>query len=349
MLLSSLAESVYWFGRYMERAENTARMILVNDSLLLDIPPHCNPGWAPIIQITGSADAYFAQHDSADERSVVRFLLMDRGKNPGSMVNSIDMARENLRTTRALFPSPVWEVVNDLHSYVQEHSASALTRRRRYTFLRRVIDDCHTLAGKLAVTTSRDEIFEFVRMGYNLERADMTSRIIDVRADNLLSDHGEGLQPFDDIQWKSVLDSLAAWQTYRRCIRIQVNGVEILRFLLKDRQFPRSVDHCLGQLEQSFYALAMGDAPRQALHETRRKLREARMEGLAGRRLHDFIDDLQQGFNTIHDELSMRYFEGREILPDTGRSRPQAGSALYRRDTFPEAPTAAEPEVATTG
>ena len=164
MLLSSLAESVYWFGRYMERTENTARMILVNDSLLLDIPQHCNPGWAPIIQITGSAAAYFEQHDSADERNVVRFLLMDRGDNPGSMINSINLARENLRTTRALFPSPVWEVVNDLHSYVNEHSASALTRKRRYTFLRQVIDDCHTLAGKLAVSTSCDESCLVVRI-----------------------------------------------------------------------------------------------------------------------------------------------------------------------------------------
>ena len=80
MLLSSLAECVYWFGRYMERTENTARMILVNDSLLLDIPPHCNPGWGPIIQITGSAEAYFEHHESAEERSVVRFLLVDSRK-----------------------------------------------------------------------------------------------------------------------------------------------------------------------------------------------------------------------------------------------------------------------------
>ncbi len=320
MLLSSLAECVYWFGRYMERTENTARMVLVNDSLLLDIPPHCNPGWGPIIQITGSADAYFEHHESADERSVVRFLLVDSRNNPGAMLNSIDLARENLRTTRALFPSPVWEVVNDLHGFVKSHSSSALTRKRRYKFLRNVIDACHTLAGKLAVTTSHDEIYEFVRMGYNLERADMTSRIVDVRAENLFAEGGDGLQPFDDIQWKSVLDSLAAWQTYRRCIHMQISREAILRFLLKDRQFPRSIDHCLGQLEQSLYMLAMEDTPRHALQRTRRKLREARTGHLVGSRLHEFIDDLQRGFISIHNELASHYFEARDSLPvDAGR------------------------------
>lgn len=349
MLLASLAECVYWFGRYMERTENTARMILVNDSLLLDIPPHCNPGWAPIIQITGSAEAYLRQYDNADERSVVRFLLMDAGNNPGSMLNSINRARDNLRTTRALFPGPIWEVVNDLHGYVKTQSSSALTRKRRYKFLRQVIDYCHTLAGKLAVTTSHDEIFEFVRMGYNLERADMTSRIIDVRADNLLNGSGDGLQPFEDIQWKSVLDSLAAWQTYRRCIHVQVSGVHILRFLLNDRQFPRAIDHCLGQLEQSLYALAVGDTPRKALQETRRKLREVRIEHLAGERLHKFIDDLQQGFGAIHDELAGRYFESLEVLPESGRGKPAAEGWARDQGKLPAGAFTPSREFAPTG
>lgn len=315
MLLSSLAECVYWFGRYIERAESTARMILVNDSLLLDIPAHCNPGWAPIVQITGSSSTFFRRYDSANERNVIRFLLVDRDDNPGALLNSIALARENLRTTRALFPKPVWEVVNDLHGYVKENYSSALTRKQRYRFLRKVIDACHLLTGKLAVTCSHDEIYEFVRMGLNLERADMTSRVIDVRTESLLEPRSEGLLPFDDIQWKSVLDSLAAWQMYRRCVHIQISGTEVLRFLLKNRQFPRAIDHCLVQLEQSLYTLAVNDTPRRALLETRRKLREVRIESIVGKHLHDFIDELQLGFNDIHAEISGHYFESREALP----------------------------------
>lgn len=335
MLLSSLAESVYWFGRYIERTENTARMILVNDSLLLDLPSHCDLGWTPILQITGGTEAFLAHYDRADEHSAIRFLLTDCEHNPGALLNSIDRARENLRTTRALFPNPVWEVVNDLHSYVKEQHMSALTRQRRYRFLRRVIDGCHLLAGKLAATTSHDDIHEFVRMGLNLERADMTSRVIDIRARDLFQVSTDGLLPFDDIQWKSVLDSLAAWQMYRRCIHIRVSGVEVLRFLLKDRQFPRAINHCLAQLEQSFYLLAVSDAPRHTLLETRRKLRDVRVEAIIGAPLTRFIDELQGGFNGIHAELTQRYFEGRTVLT------PVAGEAPASRPATPVVDTAA--------
>lgn len=108
MLLSSLAEHIYWFGRYIERTENTARLILVNDNLLLDLPVQGNPGWAPVIQITGSSDTFYEHHRDATERSVIRYLVADCKNNSGAMLNSIAQARENLRTCRAVFPKPVW-------------------------------------------------------------------------------------------------------------------------------------------------------------------------------------------------------------------------------------------------
>lgn len=319
MLLSSLAECVYWFGRYIERAENTARMILVNDSLLLDIPSHCDPGWQQIIHITGNSSSFFEHYDKPDERNVIRFLLMDSENNPGALVNSITMARNNLRYARALFPKPVWEVAGELHSYAQSHHAGALTGNERYKFLRRIIDTCHLLQGKLAVTSSHDEIYEFTQMGFNLERADMTSRVINIAAKDLVHGNADGLQPFADIQWKSVLDSLAAWQMYRRRVHIGVNGADVLRFLLKDQCFPRAINHCLLQLEQSLYTLAIKDTPRNALRDTRKQLRNVDVEGLSGERLHQFIDQLQLGFNAIHEELSWHYFEGRESAGDAAK------------------------------
>ncbi len=322
MLLSSLAEHIYWFGRYIERTENTARMILVNDSLLLDIPAHCDPGWAPVIQITGSSDTFYHHYQDASERNVVRYLLMDSKKNPGAMMNSTAQARENLRTCRAVFPKPAWEVVNNLHSYVKENHTLALSRKQRYGFLRQVIDYCHLVVGKLAVSISHDDIYEFARMGFNLERADMTSRVIDVRSQSLLPAEDGELRPFEDIQWKSVLDSLAAWQMYRRGAHLHISGKEVLRFLLQDRHFPRSISHCLRQLEQSLYALAVDDAPRQALLETQGKVRNANVSRLVGSQLHNYIDDLQCNFMAIHGELSARYFEGRDISSNSGNQLP---------------------------
>jgi uncharacterized alpha-E superfamily protein len=309
VLLSSLAKNLYWFGRYIERVENTARVVMVNDSRLLDIPPQWNLGWEPLIQITSGTKAFYEHYDDANEHNVVYFLLMDIEHNPGAMLNSINLARENLRPTRALFPNPIWEVTNELHSYLKEHYDMALTHHQRYKFLRKVIDYCHLLAGKLAVTSNHDEIYEFLCIGCNLERADMTSRIVDIKAESLLKSDLGGSLPFEEIQWKSVLDSLAAWQMYRRRIHVQVSGVEVLRFLLQDKQFPRSINYSLAQLEQSLYALAVENSPRKALLETKRKLIDTRVDKLVDSQFHHFIDELQIGFNAIHQELSQRYFE----------------------------------------
>ncbi len=264
----------------------------------------------PLLQITSRAETFFQHYASPEEQSVVYFLLMDDEHNPDAMLNSITLARENLRTTRAIFPNPIWEVINELHDYLEENYTMALTRKQRYPFLRKVIDCCHLLAGKLAATTNHDEIYEFLRIGRNLERADMTTRIIDVGVLNLLKRDPDSLQPFEDIQWKSVLDSLAAWQMYRRKIQVKIDGSEVLGFLLNDKQFPRSVNHCLMQLEESLYSLGVKAIPRRALMETRNTLREIHRNNIEGESLHEFIDDLQRGFNAVHEELNRSYFAG---------------------------------------
>ena len=328
MLLSSLAESVYWFARYIERSENIARMILVNDGLLLDIPPHCNPGWAPLVHISGGSDLFYRHYDAASERNVIRYLAVDRDNNPSAMLNCVVNARENFRAARALFPKPVWEVLNNLHTYVEANQMAVLLGKQRYGFLRQVIDLCHLIGGKLATTMSHDDIYEFARMGFNLERADMTSRVIDVRAQSMLKTGAAELQPFEDIQWKSVLDSLAAWQMYRRSAPVRINGVDVLHFLLKDRHFPRAVSHCLMQLEQSLYALAGEDIPRQALSDARRKVNEVNVGAIVGDQLHRYVDELQLQFIAMHDELALRYFAAGDEPPaaasDTGPAAPGA-------------------------
>ena len=342
MLLSSLAEHIYWFGRYIERVENTARLILVNDSLLLDIPPQCDTGWAPLIRITGSSDCFYRHHEDASEQNIIRFLVIDCERNPGSMVNSINHARENLRTCRALFPKPVWESINNLHLHINENNFAALTGKQRYRFLRRTIDECHLIAGKLAVSMSHDDIYEFVRMGFNLERADMTSRVIDVRSQHLLQAHGEELKPFDDIQWKSILDSLAAWQMYRRCAHIHINARAVLRFLLLDRHFPRSINHCLLQLAASPYALAVNDAPRQALLETQRQLMNTDIDAVLGSGLHAYIDDLQLRFMAIHDDLSSRSFATADISATNRVMEGAAAGVLHKKENGLGKPTVLE-------
>ena len=308
MLLSSLAERVYWFSRYVERVENTARIILVNNNLLMDTPRTITLGWSPIVSITGCADIFYDYHTEATEQNVMRFLVMD-SHNPNCMLNTLSQARENLRTSRAIFPREVWETLNDLHNYVKANKSTALSRRNRYEFLRHVIDTCHTISGKLSATMSHDLTYDFVRLGRNIERADMTTRVIDVRAGNLLPKHTEDLKPFDDIQWKSVLDSLAAYVVYRRCVHVRVRGTEVLSFLLKDLYFPRSLMFCLNEIEQSIKVLPLNEASLKISRKAQRVVKRADVAHLANDELNSFIDKLQLILMDLNEQLTQTYFQ----------------------------------------
>lgn len=312
MLLSSVAERVYWFARYVERVENTARMILVNNNLLMDMPRNSTLGWAPLVSITALADTFYEKYQDANERNVLKFLVMD-SSNKSCMLCTLHNARENLRTSRAIFPRAVWETLNDLYCYARENKAVVLTRRNRYTFLRHIIDSCHLISGKLSASMSHDQIYEFVRLGRNIERADMTSRVIDVRADNLLPKHDEELKPFEDIQWKSVLDSLAAYQMYRRYVHVRVRGVEVLGYLLQDKNFPRAIQHCLLQVEQCLRKLPVNEAPQYALVRAQRKVKNVDVKKIVGDNLNSYINDLQLIIIDLNAELTSSYFEGKEV------------------------------------
>ena len=278
------------------------------------MPRKSTLGWEPIVSITGIAETFYKHHKQASERNVMRFLVMDTN-NQSFMLHSLAGARENLRTSRAIFPRAVWETLNDLNTYAIENKAKALTRRERYQFMQHVIDSCHLISGKLSASMSHDQIYEFVRMGRNIERADMTSRVIDVRAENLLPKRAEDMKPFSDIQWKSVLDSLAGYQMYRRYVHVRVRGVEVLRYLLQDAYFPRAINHCLDQFEQCLRNLPRNEAPQYALVRAQRLVRHADVDRLVHGDLNDFINDVQLALIDINAELTATYFEGKDISP----------------------------------
>jgi uncharacterized alpha-E superfamily protein len=321
MLLSSVAERVYWLARYIERAENTARIILVNNNLLLDMPRSIELGWEPLVAITGSAELFREHHDEASERSVVRFLVADE-RNPNSIVASLRQARENLRVTRAILPRATWETLNDLYAYAADNKSSGMARRGRYAYMRRIIDYSQLLAGKFSSTMSHDQTYDFLRMGRNMERADMTTRVIDVRGSNLLPSMTEELRPFDDIQWKSVLDSLAGYQMYRRHVHVRVRGREVLRFLLQDTQFPRAVHYCLSEVESCLRSIDGSESALRALGRTQRMLSQVGDGVIAGQPLTDFLNEFQVAHSELNRQISASYFE-----PGEEPAEPQAALA----------------------
>ena len=173
-MLSRVAENLYWMARYIERAEDTARLLSVNSHLMLDLPRHLPLGWAPLIEMTGTLETFNERHSSFDERNVVHFLCAD-AQNGSSILSALASARENLRTTRDVVPREIWEEVNQLYLNVADHAESGVSPRRRDAFLKNVIRGCQTLTGLIEGTLSHGPARTFIKLGRQLERADMTT------------------------------------------------------------------------------------------------------------------------------------------------------------------------------
>ena len=307
-MLSRVADDIYWFGRYLQRAESTARLINVNTQLMLDLPKKIQFSWDSLVDIVGGQQDFRRLYDNAEETDVVRFLLLD-DENPGSVITSLHRAREILRTTRDTMPRETWEKVNDLNLFVQGSGERVLSRRYRADFLARVMDQCLTVWGAIYASMTRDVAFQVLRIGSNLEQADMTTRIIDVRSTGLIqSAHGEELRPFDNIQWMSVLRSLAGLQLYRRDVRLRVTGPHVLRYLLQNRDFPRSVTHHFLRIEKLLPQLPNKRPVERALQRVKALTRDADIDALVESGLGDFMDEIQIGIGRLHQEIAGSYF-----------------------------------------
>ena len=308
-MLSRVAQNIFWMARYIERAENTARLIMVNTNLLLDLPRGVQLGWKPIIEILGCEEYYTSQHNNFDERPVLKFLIADI-KSHNSILFALQQARENARTIRDIIPRESWEQINDLFHIAKESAQSGYSKKGRYAYLKQIILGAQTITGLLAGTMLHDIGYDFLRMGRNLERADMTTRIIDVRSADLLPEH-ESLTPFENIQWMSVLKSLTGYQMYRRTIQERVSRPYVLKFLLKDKSFPRSFFHALLEVKSCLQKLPRNKALVSQLNEVGKMVLRADQAILAQDDLHLFIDELQLGLADLNSKITLNYFNYR--------------------------------------
>src|SRR6185503_15820766 len=242
------AERVYWMGRYVERAESTARLVSAYTNQVMDLPRGVEPGWKHLVDITGANEHFDSGAATYDERSTISFLVADR-ENAGSILSSVAAARENVRTTRDVLPTEVWEYANELYLFAQANAQHAVARGHRFRVLKSIVSRCQQLEGLLAGTMSHGVAYEFVSLGRNLERADMTTRIVD-SAVFLLMPRRAAPGAYDSILWMNVLRSLGGYQMYRQHVRNKVEADEVVRFLLYARDFPRAVCHALAESER---------------------------------------------------------------------------------------------------
>lgn len=305
MLLSRHAESLYWAGRYLERAEGTARMVAVHTELLLDLPRAAGVGWRPLLAVAGHGEDVLGS-DAPSEEVIVGFLTADAA-NPGSVVSSIARARANLRIVRVLLPDPCWEIANDLHVRVGTAAGLAADRRTRAAWIDQVAGGCQRLTGSLAGTMCDDDAYGFLLLGRYLERADMTTRVLDVQAGVLVGGADGGA--YGDVTWMSVLRSLSAHQMFRRSVGAGMSGPAALRFLLQDPRFPRSVEYCLSSAARALPQLPRATTPLAACATVRRLLLGLEIDDdIAPGALHALVDELQLGIGALHDALAATWF-----------------------------------------
>ncbi|MBP6681770.1 MAG: alpha-E domain-containing protein [Halioglobus sp.] len=309
MMLSRVAERLYWMARYLERAEDTARLTKAYTHLIMDIPAGSEPGWDILVRILDAQAQFSEHHRACNEQNVLKFLIAEED-NPGSVHFCVRAARENVRTTRDVLPEEVWEHVNGLYLFSQEHAAKSVGRRNRHQFLDQVITRCQMISGLLMSTLCRDHAYRFIKLGALLERADMTTRIIDVGAGALLGNERLSTA-VDPLIWASLLQSLSAMGTYRRTIGPLVEASTVVNFVFREPTLPRSVRFCLDGIRRELLPLTHHEAAIRVLDQSLQGLEQFNAETAERQQLHDFIDHFQLELNTLGNMISSTWFMSR--------------------------------------
>ena len=302
-MLSRSAERVYWLGRYLERAENTARIVQQYSQLMLDLPPEVGVEWRELLPIFGVSKS---QLGDSDETAIMQFMLADR-ESANSLAFCIRCARDNVRNARDLLPQESWESVNELDQYARQNLESAANGKNSFEVLSDCISQCQQINGVLIGTMSHGNPYHFLKIGQNLERADMTSRIIDVAAAYLQKNERLVLR-YGSTLWTNVLKSVSGFQMYRQYCQPEVEGLAAIDFLLNDEKFPRAVRYCLQQVEKRATALPRNESLLDALTATNTRLPSLLPADLDGAAVSKLMDDLQSEFAVSHSAVVNTWF-----------------------------------------
>jgi uncharacterized alpha-E superfamily protein len=310
-LLSRVANSLYWLGRYIERAENVARFIDVNHNMMLDLPQGYHDQWQPIVDTTGDRAAFLERYGAATQENVVRFLAFDPA-NLNSIRSCVAAARENARSVRETISSEMWQQINSLYLLITEESR-LLAHESLPAFCDRTRMACHLFQGITEVTMSHNEAWRFIRLGTELERADKTTRILDVKYFILLPAVADVGTPYDDVQWSAVLKSVSGFEMYRKR-HGRIAPDRIVEFLLLDNEFPRAVRYCMRIADESLHRItgtpagSFSCASERRLGLLRSELDFANVGDILASGLHEFCDTLQAKMNTVDECILGDFF-----------------------------------------
>ncbi len=331
-MLSRVADSIYWMSRYIERAENVARFIAVNLNLNLDMPGAGDQQWMPLVVTTGDQEKFIERYKSATKQDVIRFLTFDR-ENPNSIMSCLRAARENARAVRESISSEMWEHINRFYLLIRESGAQAAALEESYDFYDQIRVSGQQFMGVTDATMTHGEGWHFCRLARSIERADKTSRILDVKYFILLPSPADVGTPYDDIQWSALLRSASALEMYRQR-HGRLEPAAVVQFLVLDREFPRAVLYCLTKANESLHRISgsaiggFANMPEQLLGQLRAELAYTSALQIIEHGLHQFVDDLQQRLNDIGEAISETFFAMRPV-ETMFQSQSQVGQVQY--------------------
>src|SRR6185295_107626 len=312
VMLSRVAHSLYWMSRYIERAENIARLLDVNLQFLFDFQDithtKVNTYWESLILSTGDEELFDKLYKTADSRTVTEFLAFDL-RNPGSILACVYAARENARMIRDQISLEMWETINELHLFLKSHSTAAVWAVGPQEFFAKINRASHLFQGLTASTYSRSEGWEFIEFGKYIERADKTTRILDVKYHILLPSATDVGGALDTAQWQAVLRSASALEAYRRFYVREILAWKAAEFLIFSDSFPRSLYYCVAQVDDFLRRILGETGPRprsEAARASKRLLADLQsltIKDVLDEGLHEFLMEAQKSLDRIGEEV----------------------------------------------
>ncbi len=295
-MLSRTADNLYWMGRYIERAENNARILDVAQrmSMMPSTPEAAATQWQSVVTISGGDETFPERHDVADEQSVLAFMALD-ADNPSSIYSSLKAARENCRGIRHAVPTEVWEAVNATWIDIRDMTEAQIRARGVQQFYDWVKERSSLFRGISVGTMLHDEAFHFTRLGTFIERGDSTARILDVKY-HILLPQGEGVGGATDYyQWAALLRSVSAFRNYRSLYGAEVVPLQVAELLILVEAMPRSIHHCQSEIVLHLDALAERYGQKHECHrlagETHSRLKYGKIEQMFDQGLHEYLTD----------------------------------------------------------
>lgn len=311
-MLGRVANTIYWMNRYLERAENYARFMDVNFNLSLELPPNEIQQWQPLVVITGDWELYQTLNSKVEKDKVIYFLAFEE-RNPNSIFNCILLARENARAVRTEITKEVWEQINALYFLVKagQDTKQYIDQNIR-DFFTEIKKGCQLVYGMYDSTISRNEGWNFGKLGQVLERADKTSRVLDTKYHFLLTSTKSIGSSLDLIQWAALLKSVSAYDMYRKKYG-KLSSASIAEFLILDREFPRSILACLIIAEQSLITLSgssvgFSNDAQKKLGALRSQLEFTDINDIIDKGMHMYLDDIQGKLNKISSAIYSSFF-----------------------------------------